>query len=99
LAQANAGAGEQLAIMDTASCRDVGANNLGGSFVNHNLRFYRMALFLAGVAASLLFLGRSTGVSVASTKTTSKIVSAASSAFFPGKRNRPLCISVFSTSE
>lgn len=45
--------------------------DLPRGFVNHNLRFQRVPLFLAGVAAFLFFLGRSTGLSVASIKTIS----------------------------
>jgi len=93
----DAGTGEQLAVVNAALCRCVGTNDFGRDLVDHDLRLYRVALFLAGVAAALLFFGRSTGVSVASTRTTSKILSDVNNAFFPGRRNSPLCISVFST--
>ncbi len=49
-----------------------GAEYLSAFIVRDNLRLLRMALLFAGIAQTLFFLGRSTGLSVTSTKTTSK---------------------------
>ncbi|MEG4008524.1 hypothetical protein QUA21_22495 [Microcoleus sp. Pol1B3] len=53
-----------------------------------------MILFFTGKHLPLFFFGRSTGLSVTSTTTTSKTESGCSSAFFPGKLNRPERINV-----
>ena len=65
--------------------------------VHHNLRFYRVPLLFARVVPSLLFLGRSTGVSVASTRMTSISGASRTKTFFPGKVKAPERISVSST--
>jgi len=51
--------------------------------VGHYLRLLRVALLFAGVISPLFFLGRSTGLSVTSTNTTSKLFSRKT--FLPGK--------------
>lgn len=68
----NLGAGflKQPKIMASAAAKSRG-NNLACCGVDHNLTFQRVAFFLPRVKASLFFRGRSIGVSVASTSTTS----------------------------
>ena len=46
-------------------------NDPAARLIHKNLGFQRVPLFLTRIAASLLFLGRSMGVSVTSTSTTS----------------------------
>ena len=65
------GTSKQLASMLAALRDGVGSDDFLRNLVHHHLGFQRVPLFLAGIAAPLFFLGRSTGVSVASTSTTS----------------------------
>lgn len=67
---ANLGCLEQSEIMSFAVGKR-GANDSASLFVHYDLRLQRVALLLAGIASALSFLGRSTGLSVASTNTTS----------------------------
>jgi flagellar motor switch protein FliM len=48
------------------------ANDLSGCLVDHHLGFQTMLLFLTAVVSALVFLGRSTGLSVTSTTSTSQ---------------------------
>lgn len=61
------------------------ADDFSTVFICHYLCFLRVAFLFTGVVASLFFLGRSTGVSVTSTNTTSNVFSGAAKAFLPGK--------------
>ena len=65
--------------------------------VYQHLRLYRVPLFLAGIVPFLLFLGRSIGVSVASTRITSYSMSLFSGALRPGREKVPSRINVSST--
>ena len=67
---ANLGGLEQSEIMGFALSK-CGANDSASPFIHHDLRLQRVTLLLAGIASALSFLGRSTGLSVASTSTTS----------------------------
>jgi hypothetical protein len=60
------------------------------------LGLYGMAFLFARIPFPLFFLGRSTGLSVTSAKTTS-IPLSSNSAFLPGRLNAPLFTSVCST--
>ena len=60
------------------------ANNSASRFINDNLRFYRMSLFLARIVSLLFFFGRSIGVSVTSTMIYSKLFSLSRNTFLPG---------------
>lgn len=71
-------------------------DNLTIFLVNYNLCFQCMLLFLPGIVVSLPLFGRSIGVSVASTRTTSYSMSVLSSAFLPGKEKLPSRINVYS---
>lgn len=62
-----------------------GAQNPFGFSLGNYLCFERVLLFLTGVIPALFFFGRSIGVSVTSTSTTSQLFSACNSFFFPGK--------------
>ena len=73
-----------------------GTDDLAGTLVYDQLGFLGVPLFLAGVKALLLFLGRSQGLSVASTITTSNCRSFCKSALRPGSENVLLLISVSS---
>jgi hypothetical protein len=66
----NAGATKQPEIM-TATHIEGRTDNLARLLIHHHLRFYRVPLLFARIVPSLLFLGRSTGVSVVSTRMTS----------------------------
>ena len=77
---------EQLEVMYLARTKSRGYN-APGFRVSDNLRFLSVALFLATVRVLLLFLGRSTGHSVASTTTTSNRMSLLVKAFLPGSVN------------
>src|SRR5215203_543339 len=66
--------------------RLTGAKNLPRLFINHDLRLYRVPLFLARIISALFFFGRSIIVSVASTTITSKIFPLVCKTFLPGKR-------------
>ncbi len=57
--------------------------------VYQHLRFQGVTFFLPGIVSSLLFLGRSIGDSVASTRITSYSVSLFSGALRPGNENVP----------
>ena len=76
---------EQLEVMHLARAKSRGYN-APGFWVSDNLRFLSVPLFLAAVRVLLLFWGRSTGHSVASTTTTSKIKSLLVKAFFAWQR-------------
>ena len=79
------------------------AGTKGGSYnaivglLDYHLRFMRVSLFLAAVVAPLLFLGRCTGISVASTTTTSKANCGSCKAFLPGRVNAPQASNALST--
>src|SRR5215467_2015846 len=60
------------------------------------LGLQRVALFLARIVAALLFLGRSTGGSVASMRTISYFLALVRRAFLPGSVNAPLLMSTSS---
>ena len=75
---------EQSKIMSSAFCLGR-AYYPPGFFVGDDLGFKGVLLFLAGVVPALFFLGRSIGDSVTSMSMTSKLFSACSSFFFPGK--------------
>jgi hypothetical protein len=86
---------EQPEIM--AAARSVGdADDSVRRLVDNELCLQGVALFLARVVAALFFLGRSTGVSVASMRTTSYVRSRRTRAFLPGSVKAPLLISVSS---
>jgi hypothetical protein len=53
----------KIATLAVGECR---ADNLPAFFVNRDLCFYGVSLFLAGIPPSLPLFGRSTGVSVVS---------------------------------
>ena len=74
-----------------------GADDCPGALVDHQLRLQGVMPFLAGKHALLVFFGRSTGLSVTSTTTTSRTQSDCTNAFFPGSLNRPERIKVCST--
>ncbi len=65
--------------------------------VYQQLCFQGMPLFLPGIVPPLLFLGRSIGDSVASTRTTSYSISLFRGALRPGSENVPSWINVSST--
>lgn len=73
------------------------ADNLPILEIYQHLRFQCVLLFLPRIVPFLLFLGRSTGDSVASTRITSYSISLFSGAFRPGKENVPSRINVSST--
>jgi hypothetical protein len=81
--EAQPGVLQQLIVMPLSFRRANGQNAPRG-FLYDDLRLKGMALFLAGVETLLLFLGRSQGVSVASTRITSNSTSDLSGAFLPG---------------
>ena len=87
---------EQLEVMHLARAKSRGYN-APGFWVSDNLRFLSVPLFLAAVRVLLLFLGRSTGHSVASTTTTSNRMSLLVKAFLPGSVNVPERSRAFST--
>ena len=89
-------AAKQPEIM-TATHIESSADNPARLLVHHHLRFYRMPLLFARIVPSLLFLGRSTGVSVASTRITPISRASRTNAFFPGRVKAPERISVSST--
>ena len=72
------------------------ANNLASRFINDNLRFYRVPLFLARIVSLLFFFGRSIGVSVTSTMTNSKLFSLSRKTFLPGNFKSRQFLSRFS---
>lgn len=72
-----------------------GGQNLLSYDVDDDLAFERVALLFPAVVAPLFFLGRSIGVSVASTKTTVQSVSATARRL--GKLNAPDLMSTSST--
>ena len=61
------------------------AYNLLFERVDHDLSFLGMALFLAGIAASLFFWGRSMRCSLASTTITVRSKEPSCNAFLPGR--------------
>ena len=87
---------EKLKIVLAAVCEGCG-NNLRRLFVRYHLRFLCMPSFFAAIVLFLAFFGRSIGCSLASTSTTSKMVSLGWSAFLPGKVNFPEQIRTSST--
>ena len=80
-----------------AAFGETGADNLPRWLGHHHLGFYRVPLFLARVVPFLFFLGRWTGVSVASTRITSILFELAANAFLPGNANSPDLTNVSST--
>ena len=66
------------------------------TFVDNNLRFYRVFLLFSGIPLPLFFLGRSIGHSITSTKITS-MLSSSSNTFLPGSLNLSSLTSVSST--
>ena len=72
-------------------------NNLPTLEIHQNLSFQRVPLFLSRIVSFLLFLGRSIGDSVASTRITSYSISLFNGAFRPGREKVPSWISVSST--
>ena len=89
-------AAKQPEIM-TATHIEGSTDNPARLLVHYYLRFYRVTLLFARIVPSLLFLGRSTGVSVASTRMTSISGASRTKAFFPGRVKAPERISVSST--
>ena len=87
---------EQLEIV-LLSVRKGQCNDLSGLKADKQLCLQRMPLFLPGIVPLLLFLGRSIGDSVASTRITSYSISLFSGAFRPGREKVPSRISVSST--
>ena len=77
---------EKLEVM-FAALAEGGGYNFSRLLVGNQLRFLSVALLFAAVVLFLAFFGRSTGCSLTSTSTTSKIVSLGWRAFLPGKRN------------
>ena len=75
---------QQLEVV-TFALGGVDAQNAPCGALHNHLRLQRVAFLFARVEVFLFFFGRSHGVSVASTSTTSKDVLAASNAFLPGK--------------
>lgn len=75
---------EELKVVLTSMSKGSG-NDLSGLLACNQLRFLSMTPFFAAEMLFLAFFGRSTGCSLASTSTTSKTVSLACSAFFPGR--------------
>ena len=73
------------------------SNDFSSLKADKQLCFQCVPLFLSGIVSLLLFLGRSIGDSVASTRITSYLASLFSSAFRPGSEKVPSRISVFST--
>jgi len=71
-------------------------NNLLGFFVDQDLCFQRVPLFLARIISTLFFFGRSIKLSVTST-IVYLIASPSSSRFLPGSANLPDLIKIFST--
>lgn len=70
-------------------------NNLFRFFINQNLRFQRVSLFLSRIKPALFFFGRSIKLSVASI-IVYLIESSASSRFLPGRENLPDLIKISS---
>ncbi len=85
---------EQLKIVCAATSKCCGDDFLG-LLVHDQLCFLGVSLLFATIVLPLLFWGRSMGCSVASIRTTSKIVSFGCNAFLPGKRNSPDFIRTF----
>lgn len=79
---------EQFQIVDSA-CTESGRDDFATGQVCQDLRFYSVAFLFTAVIISLSFLGRSIGVSLASTTTTSKTAFMLVSDFFPGRVNLP----------
>jgi hypothetical protein len=77
---------EKLEVM-FATLAEGGGYNFSRLLVGNQLRFLSVSPLFAAVVLFLAFFGRSTGCSLTSTSTTSKIVSLGWSAFLPGKRN------------
>jgi hypothetical protein len=77
---------EKLEVM-FATLAEGGGYNFSRLLVGNQLRFLSVSLLFAAVVLFLAFFGRSTGCSLTSTSTTSKIVSLGRSACLPGKRN------------
>lgn len=77
---------EKLEVMFVARAEG-GGHNFSRLLVGNQLRFLRVSLLFAAIVPFLAFFGRSTGCSLTSTSTTSKIVSLGWRAFLPGKRN------------
>ncbi len=73
------------------------AKNLTVLEIDQHLGFQCMPLFLPGIVPLLLFLGRSMGDSVASTRIASYSISLFSAAFRPGSEKVPSWSSVSST--
>lgn len=79
---------EQGKVMHAAGAKGSGYDAFVG-LLHYHLRFGSVPLFLAAVVALLLFLGRCTGTSVASTTITSMANSLSCNTFLPGKANSP----------
>lgn len=77
---------EKLEIM-FATLAKGSRHDFSGFLVGDQLRFLRMSPLFAAIVLFLVFFGRSTGCSLASTRITSKTVSLGWSAFLPGRRN------------
>lgn len=67
------------------ACARGHAHNGFLQWVDYNLSFVRMALFLAGITAALFFWGRSMRCSLASTTITVKSKEPSCNAFLPGR--------------
>ena len=86
---------EQLEIM-LASPTVRGGNDLQAFRIDDHLAFKGVTLFLTAVEPTLLFLGRSIGVSATSTTITSRLTSSRKARLL-GKLNNPEAISASST--
>ena len=75
---------EQCQVMFLARTKSSG-NYLARQLIGDYLSFLSMSLLFSAIVATLLFLGRSQGHSVASIITISKMVSLWHNAFLPGK--------------
>jgi hypothetical protein len=74
-----------------------GRQDRGRGLVHGHLAFERVTLLFTRVAGAPLFLGRSTGCSVASTTTTLQVWSVPPALLRPGRAKLPLWMSAFST--
>jgi hypothetical protein len=77
---------EKLKVMFAARAKASG-HDFSGLLVGNQLRFLGVASLFAAVMPCLAFFGRSTGCSLACTRTTVKTVSLGWRAFLPGSRN------------
>ena len=87
---------EQSKVM-SAACTKAGRDNALIGFLDDDLSFAGVALFLSAVVAPLFFWGRWIGISVASTTMISKANSGSCKAFLPGKLHCPQATNAAST--